>query len=311
MTEIHFRVVQFMDDIDDAWHLARKSDFNEHRDRVLQQFESDLGHSAAQSCVVRLFDGKCDGAAYGGRSLDMMMEEREEQRLGHMLLIFDGQKGIDGSWASSQYQQLGLCAAQPLYDTFMAKQCAILVTSCPGDVHGGVHSRMHDLVDGQGRSWRYCPVQFNDARAANWKFEWKYQVESFAYESVHDSNFVLDVKIDGGGAGCKDERSKNMGHWWVDWIKRSGNYIFDKLPHMGSEERVMNFAQVVVDEADFTAWANGSSCRLRIKGDMNMYRMAISPSRNMWCIISENYRIDHDSGVATKLDGNSYHYGFY
>uniref|UniRef100_A0A7S3QX84 Uncharacterized protein n=1 Tax=Dunaliella tertiolecta TaxID=3047 RepID=A0A7S3QX84_DUNTE len=54
--------------------------------------------------------------------------------------------------------------------------------------------------------------------------------EDFACRVVADGKMtMLEVKIDGGGAGCAAERSKNMSQWWVDWIKRLGADVFDDL----------------------------------------------------------------------------------
>lgn len=54
--------------------------------------------------------------------------------------------------------------------------------------------------------------------------------EDFACRVVADGKVVmLEVKIDGGGAGCAVERSRNMSQWWIDWIKRLGADVYEDL----------------------------------------------------------------------------------
>jgi len=223
------------DDIPEDYRLLTGKEFLENR-AACTRVMSDWA-------ICLLTDGKCDGRGYGSKYTPLSRQQREKsssdnERMGEMLIGLDkGGPDLQTFYSDTLTRYKDEAArldTSQLVDTFLqynkgSYKPFVLVSSCPSDTHGGVHSRVKSFCESQ--RWRFAPVHFEDRnKARDWKRLWKLQVEDFACRVVADGKMtMLEVKIDGGGAGCAAERSKNMSQWWVDWIKRLGADVFDDL----------------------------------------------------------------------------------
>jgi hypothetical protein len=177
----------------------------------------------------------------------------------------------------------------------------VLVTSCPGDAHGGAHTRVSSYT--ATHNWKFAPVQFTNQRDADdWKRLWKIQVEKFACDTVTEGKQnILEVKIDGGGAGCATERSRNMAQWWIDWVKRLGADICEDMGHRGNSRSnlapgdcfVIQIGQVVVDQNQFLQFGSSGSSLSPVTTngvEFEHHTLVLNPNRRYWTLLSDIYQ---------------------
>lgn len=259
--------------------------------------------------ICLLTDGKCDGSGYGGKATPLSRQQRESssasnERMGEVILVKDEQDV--SSWQQEVVNKYKSNRSDPssIVSTYTYHSGSykpyVLVSSCPGDAHGGAHSRVKAFTDQQ--RWKFAPVQFTDQRdAADWKRLWKIQVERFACDTVTEGkNYILEVKIDGGGAGCATERSRNMAQWWVDWVKRLGADICEDMAKKGvsrssmcpSDCFLIQIGQVVVDQSNFLAFnQSGASLEPIVTNgvEFEQHTLVLNPNHRRWALISDQY----------------------
>eukprot|EP00798_Chlamydomonas_sp_ICE-L_P021852 gene21852-28882_t len=314
-----FKRINYLDDIPDGFRLLSCNEFEEHRNDCLRQME--------EWTICLLSDGKCDGRGYGAVATRLSRVQREEssktnERMGEMLVGYDsGGLGLQ-AFASDVEQRYATYASNmdcnSIVNTFLqftGMKCYkpfVLVSSCPGDSHGGMHTRVDTFTQRQG--WRFAPVQFKDrAQAADWKRLWKLQVEEFACCTIADGKVdILEVKIDGGGAGCAVERSKNMSQWWVDWIKRLGADVFDDLNGNGNARSSvcpsgavsLQIGQVVVTEEDFTNFTSAEGTKMhpiKTNGiDFELHTLVLHGGKRNWVLITDVFKLSGGQWARDK-----------
>uniref|UniRef100_A0A7S3VP28 Uncharacterized protein n=1 Tax=Dunaliella tertiolecta TaxID=3047 RepID=A0A7S3VP28_DUNTE len=298
------------DDIPEDYRLLTGKEFLENR-AACTRVMSDWA-------ICLLTDGKCDGRGYGSKYTPLSRQQREKsssdnERMGEMLIGLDkGGPDLQTFYSDTLTRYKDEAArldTSQLVDTFLqynkgSYKPFVLVSSCPSDTHGGVHSRVKSFCESQ--RWRFAPVHFEDRnKARDWKRLWKLQVEDFACRVVADGKMtMLEVKIDGGGAGCAAERSKNMSQWWVDWIKRLGADVFDDLNGRSQASPIappgcvfIQIGQVIVSEKDFTSFTSASGKKLDpVKTEegfhFELHTMVLNGKARYWVYINEPFILE-------------------
>ena len=269
--------------------------------------------------ICLLTDGKCDGSGYGGKATPLSRQQRESssasnERMGEVILVKDD-VDVSGfqSDCLSKYKsnvQDGTTVVNMYLSNSGSYKPYVLVTSCPGDAHGGAHSRVNAYTDRM--RWKFAPVQFTNKRDADdWKRLWKIQVEKFACDTVTEGKQnILEVKIDGGGAGCATERSRNMAQWWIDWVKRLGADIAEDMGKKGASRSnlcpsdcfVIQIGQVVVNESDFLQFGSSGSTLSPVTTngvEFEHHTLILNPHRRYWTLISDQYSSGGSSWSST------------
>ncbi|KAF5830008.1 hypothetical protein DUNSADRAFT_15182 [Dunaliella salina] len=311
----NFKKIHYMDDIPGDYRLLTGKEFLENRSactRVMSDW-----------AICLLTDGKCDGRGYGSKFTPLSRQQREassvtHERMGEMLIGLD--KGGPDLTAfhertMSRYRdEAAHLDENKLINMFLqynptSYKPFVLVSSCPGDWYGGVHTRVKNFCE--SHKWRFAPVQFEDwQKAGDWMRLWKLQVEEFACRVVADGNVtMLEVKIDGGGPGSAVERSKNMSQWWIDWIKRLGADVFHDLNGRSqtlngrSQTSLMappgcvfiQIGSVIVPEESFTNFTSGRKLD-PVKSDkgfhFELHTMVLNGRSRFWVFITEPFVLD-------------------
>ncbi|KAF5843762.1 hypothetical protein DUNSADRAFT_8278 [Dunaliella salina] len=294
--------IKYMDDIPEGYKLLTGREFLDNRQACTKVM--------TEWAICLLTDGKCDGPGYGAKFTPLSHKQRNENfGVGEMLIVHD-EGGADlSSFARAVKMEYDKEAAKldsnALVNMYLhyvkgSYKPFILVSSCPGDAHGGVHSRVKKYCAEQ--KWRFAPVQFEKGREADeWKRLWKLQVEEFACNVVAGGKVnMLEVKITGGGAGCAAERSQNMAQWWIDWIKRLGADVFQDLQGKSQASPswcppgsvFIQIGQVIVDESSLTKFASGNKLepqRNEEGFDFELHSMVLNGKNRFWVFITEPF----------------------
>jgi hypothetical protein len=325
MIYLNFKLIT-QDDIPDDYRLMTCDEFEKHTDEALQHMDA--------WAICLLTDGKCDGRGYGAVATRLSRAEREganRTHMGEMLITHDGPNTALSSFSDQVWNLYNSVIAgsddSAVVNNYLIHSSnyrpSIFVSSCPGDLHGGVHTRMMNLCQQYG--WKFAPVQYSDPeKARDWKRFWKIQVEEFACDAVSEAGRrfgtveILELKISGGGAGCETERSRNMTHWWIDWVKRLGADIYEDIKSYSARGSSVycpagcvqvQIGQAVVEESDITRFpkADGNQLSPQVTNsvEFELHTLVIDGQRCLWHMVTDVYA-SQGPGKWTRVASNTF-----